>query len=120
MLLCEADIKKLERAGYNRKSFVHVDKKGFNHLKNAECYCFFYDQSGNGCRVYEQRPSGCKVYPVIHSDEDGIIVDDFCPMQATVTCRELKQKGKLLIRLLQTIDHEAKATFLSHKTDKQS
>jgi Fe-S-cluster containining protein len=120
MLLCKADVKRLENAGHSRKSFVHVGRQGFSHLKNTEGYCFFYDRTKNCCRAYEHRPLGCRVYPVIYSDQNGIIIDDLCPMQATVTCREIRQKGKVVIRLLQTIDNEAKAAFLLHKADKQS
>ena len=66
------------------------------------------------------RPLGCRVYPIIYSVDEGIVVDDLCPMQHTVTGSELKKKGRIVTRLLQRIDSEAERTCLLHKADKQS
>lgn len=63
ILLCKADGKRLERAGYGRKSFVIVDKRGFNHLENIEEYCFSYDKTENCCRAHENRPLGAGFIP---------------------------------------------------------
>jgi len=119
MLLAEADIKCLEKAGYTRTRFVRYDKKGFAKLRNRRGYCVFYDTEKRRCKVYEHRPSGCRLYPVIYSIEEGVIIDDLCPMKNTVSATELKRKGKEVTKLLQRIDEEAKTCF-SHKTNKQS
>ena len=46
-------------------------------------------------------------FPVIFSEEEGIVVDDICPMKNTISKRELNHKGKILVNLLQQIDLEA-------------
>jgi hypothetical protein len=40
--------------------------------------------------------------------DEGAIVDELCPMGHTVSERELKRKGKILVRLLSKIDDERK------------
>jgi hypothetical protein len=107
MMLSDADIKRLERAGYNRQKFVSYDKHGFARLKNRRGFCVFYDVEKCRCKIYEHRPSGCRIYPVIYSEKEGIVVDDLCPMKNTVSETELKRKGKKVIELLQRIDNEA-------------
>lgn len=107
MLLSEADIARLERAGYVRREFVHIDKRGYARLRNVGRYCVFYDAEEHRCRAYKLRPSGCRIYPVIYSEEDGIIADSLCPMSKTVSQEEIKRKGRKVIRLLKTIDREA-------------
>ena len=44
---------------------------------------------------------------VIHSEQEGIMVDGLCPMKNTVSEVELKRKGKRVVELLQRMDHEA-------------
>jgi len=39
-------------------------------------------------------PLGCRVYPVICSEQEGIVVDDLCPMKSTVSRIELDGEGK--------------------------
>jgi hypothetical protein len=41
------------------------------------------------------------------SEEEGVIVDDLCPVKNTVSKRELKHKGGILVELLKRIDCEA-------------
>jgi len=115
MLLAEADIKCLEKAGYTRKKFVCYDKKSFAKLQNHRGYCVFYDTEKRRCKVYEYRPVGCRVYPVIYSIEEGVIIDDLCPMKNTVSTTELKRKGKGVMKLLQKIDEEAKTRVFHTK-----
>jgi len=109
MLLSKADIERLEKAGHRRELFVRYDKHGFARLRNHKGYCVFYDLEKNRCKVYKYRPLGCRIYPVIYSEEDGIIVDDLCPMKNTVSNSELKKKGKKLVELLKKIDNEAES-----------
>jgi hypothetical protein len=44
---------------------------------------------------------------VIYSEEEGVIVDDLCPLAGTVSKKEIKSKSEKLLRLLQIIDDEA-------------
>jgi Fe-S-cluster containining protein len=107
MLLSRADIKLLERAGYNRGDFVRFNGQGFAQLRNSRGYCVFYQIEKHRCRVYRFRPLGCRIYPVICSVEDEVIVDDLCPSAVTVTKREIDSKAEKLRRLLRRIDGEA-------------
>jgi hypothetical protein len=43
---------------------------------------------------------------VIYSEEEGIIVDELCPMKNTISKMELRTKGKKVMKLLQIIDSE--------------
>jgi hypothetical protein len=43
---------------------------------------------------------------VISSVEDGIIVDELCPMGNTVSEKEKEAKGKRVVKLLAVIDQE--------------
>lgn len=109
MLLSNEDIKRLERVGCTRRKFVRYDRHGFARLRNHQGFCVFYDVVKHGCEVYEHRPFGCRIYPVLYSEQEGIAVDDLCPMKDTLTARELRRKGKEVVRLLQKIDIEAKS-----------
>jgi len=44
---------------------------------------------------------------VICSEQEGIVLDELCPMKSTVSKIELKRRGKRLMELLQRIDAEA-------------
>ena len=107
MLLSKADAKRLKELGYELKEFAFCDKKGFTRLKNREGCCVFFDSKERKCKIYKNRPLGCRIFPVIFSEEEGIVVDDICPMKNTISKRELNQKGKILVNLLQQIDLEA-------------
>jgi Fe-S-cluster containining protein len=120
MLLSEVDIRRLENIGHIRKEFVRYDKKGFARLRNRRGHCFFYDLEQRSCKVYKHRPLGCQIYPVIYNEEEGIIVDNLCPMKDTVSKEELKRKGLKVMKLLREIDEEAAKRMPSHETVKQS
>jgi Fe-S-cluster containining protein len=107
MLLSSADIKRLESAGVTREKFVRVNKHGYTQLRNNKGYCIFYQTEKQRCSVYGFRPLGCRIYPVIYSEEEGVIVDDLCPLAGTVSKKEIKSKSEMLLRLLQIIDGEA-------------
>ncbi len=107
MMLSNVDIERLEKVGYSRQEFARSDGHGFVRLKNRHGYCVFYDVEKRRCRIYKHRPLGCKIYSVIYSEQEGIVVDDLCPMKNTISKRELERKGKKLMELLQRIDNEA-------------
>lgn len=112
MLLSRADVKRLERAGYEAHKFVGQDKQGYTKLRNRHGFCVFYDAERHRCRIYRFRPLGCRVYPVIFSEEEGVVVDDICPVRETVSRVELERKGKIVVRLLRRIDREAENSCL--------
>ena len=114
MLLSKADTKRLQELGYSLEAFAFRDKKGFTRLKNRKGCCVFFDSNKKKCEIYKNRPLGCRIFPVIFSEEEGIVVDYICPMKNTVSKRELNQKGKILVNLLQQIDCEAERQF--HQT----
>jgi Fe-S-cluster containining protein len=106
MELSSDDVRTLEGAGYHRDQFSVLD----NHvirLMNVDGWCYFYSLDRK-CRVYRNRPLGCRLYPVVYSDDEGAIVDELCPMRRTVSERELRTKGKILVKLLKKIDSETK------------
>jgi Fe-S-cluster containining protein len=120
MLLSSADIERLERMGYNRQKFMHHDKHGFVRLKNRRGFCVFYDVEKSRCKIYRHRPLGCRIYPIIYNEQEGIVVDDLCPMKNTVSESELKRKGKEVTELLQRIDSEAASYRKTTREDKAS
>ena len=107
MLLCQEDIKLLEKNGYQKESFARFDKAGYAILRNRQGNCVFYDPKKHRCNVYTMRPSGCRVYPVIYDEDKGIIIDNICHAQDTVSEQEKQRKGKQVAALLKRIDNQA-------------
>lgn len=110
MELCEADIARLERAGYRRDDFSRTGPDGVRRLRNENDYCFFYDREAKRCREYPRRPLGCVIYPVNMSVDGEIVVDDLCPEGNTVAERERAIRGERLRKLLETISSEAESS----------
>jgi len=108
MLLSNDDIKRLEKKGFHKKYFLKIDKSGYTQLKNRNGYCVFYDLKKRQCSVYADKPLGCSVYPVILDEEKGIVIDDICPEKDSIKVEEKEEKGKVVIKLLERIDAEAK------------
>jgi len=107
MLLSQEDITHLKTTGYPPETFQRRDRQRYAKLRNRKGYCFFYDVKKRRCKAYRLRPQGCRLYPVICSVEDGIIVDELCPMGNTVSKKEMEAKGKRVLKLLAVIDQEA-------------
>jgi Fe-S-cluster containining protein len=107
MLLSQEDITSLKTTGYPPEKFQRRDRQRYAKLRNRKGYCFFYDAEKRRCKAYRLRPRGCRLYPVICSVEDGIIVDELCPMGNTVSRKEIEEKGKEVLKLLAVIDREA-------------
>jgi Fe-S-cluster containining protein len=107
MLLSTEDITRLEKKGFSKEFFVRFDKAGYALLRNRQGHCVFYNIEMRRCNVYAERPSGCRVYPVIFDEDKGIVVDDICHAQETVTEQEKLRKGKKVVKLLKRIDREA-------------
>lgn len=108
MQLCEADIVRLERGGYDRNDFANLGDDGIPRLRNSDGYCYFYNRENRRCREYRRRPLGCVIYPVNLSTEGDLVVDDLCPEASSVGEGELGRKGRRLRRLLDTIALEAR------------
>jgi hypothetical protein len=107
MMLSNADVQRLEEEGYIRQRFMRHDRRGYARLRNSRGLCVFYDSEKCRCKAYRHRPSGCRTYPVVYSEDEGIIVDELCPMKNTVSKKELESRGKRVIGLLRMIDEEA-------------
>jgi Fe-S-cluster containining protein len=116
MLLSAKDIERLERKGYDRDFFVRFDSEGYATLRNHRGYCVFYDAEKSRCKVHAHRPLGCRVYPVIYDEDKGIIVDQICPSQGSVTEKQKEKRGKKVLKLLATIDAEAEKRRLAGPT----
>ena len=108
MLLSAKDIERLEKKGYDRDFFVHFDSEGYATLRNQRGCCVFYGTEKSRCKVRAHRPLGCHLYPVIYDEDKGIIVDQICPCQDSVTEKQKTKRGKKVLQLLATIDAEAK------------
>jgi Fe-S-cluster containining protein len=108
MLLCKEDITRIEKKGHDKDSFVRFDKDRFALLRNRQGCCVFYNKKGRQCDVYAYRPSGCRIYPVILDEDRGIVVDEICHAQTTVSEAEKARRGKRVLSLLKKIDAEAK------------
>ena len=112
MELSGDDIRRLERAGYGRNQFSVLDDH-LIRLMNVGGWCYFYSLAERNCRVYKDRPLGCRLYPVVYSADDGVMVDELCPMGYTVSERELRTKARVLGKLLRKIDEERRCGTLS-------
>ena len=108
MELSARDIERLEKRGYRREEFSVKETDGEARLRNVDGFRYFYDTSRKRCRVYVDRPQGCYLYPVVYSINEGVVVDDLCPMGETIPEKELQKKGKILMKLLKTMDKERK------------
>jgi Fe-S-cluster containining protein len=105
MELSSEDIERLEKKGYCLEEFAVIDEEGAR-LRNVDGYCYFYSRADKKCQIYENRPLGCYIYPVVYMENKGATVDKLCPMGQTITEQELRTKGKILNKLLKTIDNE--------------
>jgi Fe-S-cluster containining protein len=105
MELSSDDIRRLEKAGYRRDQFSVLDNRVVR-LMNVGGWCYFYSLAERNCRVYKDRPLGCRLYPVVQLADEGAMVDELCHMGHTVSERELKTKGRVLVKLLKKIDSE--------------
>ncbi len=52
------------------------------------------------------RPAGCRIYPVMHSEQEGVVIDDLCPEKSTINESERERRGRKVIMLLRRIDEE--------------
>ncbi|XES77594.1 MAG: YkgJ family cysteine cluster protein [Candidatus Bathyarchaeia archaeon] len=107
MLLCSADIARLEKQGYSKASFVRFDQEGYALLRNRQGHCVFYNPQACRCDVYASRPFGCRVYPVILDEGNRVIVDAICHAQETISEEEKARRGEVVRKLLEQIDEEA-------------
>ncbi len=107
MELSSDDIRRLEETGYRRTEFSVLDDHGIR-LVNVAGWCFFCSLAEKNCRVYKDRPLGCRLYPVVCLADEGAVVDGLCPMGHSVSEREFKRKGEILVKLLKKIDDEGK------------
>ena len=99
------DISMLEQKGFRLEEFT-VQNDGSTQLKNVGGYCYFYNQADKKCQIYANKPIGCSIYPVVYLVNEGMVVDDICPMGQTISKHELMTKGKTLDNLLKKIDNE--------------
>ena len=105
MELSSKDIERLQEKGYRLKEFAVIND-GVTRLRNLDEICYFYSRADKKCKIYEDRPMGCYIYPVIYLANEGVIVDELCPMGYTISEEELRTKGKILEKLLKKIDGE--------------
>ena len=108
MELSSKDIKRLEESGYRVEEFAVIDGEGVTRLRNVDGCCYFYSSWDQKCRVYIERPLGCYLYPVVYLANEGVMVDELCPMGYTISEKEFRTKAKILGRLLKKIDNERK------------
>jgi len=112
MELSSRDIERLEKVGYNQEEFTVIGKDDVIRLRNNGKFCYFYSVSEKRCRVYGNKPLGCHIYPVVYSINKGVIIDKLCPVGKTISKKELRIKGKILLKILTTIDKEKTKSFI--------
>ena len=103
MELSSDDIIILEENGF-RLEEVTVQNDNITQLRNVEGYCYFYNHIDGKCQIYENKPIGCCTYPVVYLENEGMIIDELCPMGQTISKYEMMKKGKILNKLLKKID----------------
>jgi len=106
MELSISDVERLEEKGFSLKEFTVLNDNA-TYLKNVDGYCFFYNHIDKNCRIYEDRPLGCQIYPVVYLLNEGMIIDELCPIGKTILKQELMEKAKMLDKLLKKIDTES-------------
>lgn len=102
------DVKRLESEGYDARKFSIKDDEHVIRLKNVDGRCYFYNVVNKRCNVYETRPKGCYIYPVVYIINEGLGVDDLCPMGDTISPQEFLMKGKILIEILKAMERDTK------------
>jgi Fe-S-cluster containining protein len=107
MLLSAEDIERLEQKGFHRDFFVRFDKEGYATLRNQDGNCVFFDPEKRTCRERANRPLGCRIYPVMHDEDNGIVIDIICPARNTISKKQKAKGGKKVLKLLAKIDSEA-------------
>jgi len=107
MELSSEDVERLEGAGYRREEFAVIEG-GVTRLRNVGGWCCFYSLADKKCRIYGKRPLGCYLYPVVYLMNEGVVVDELCPMRQTISEQELRTKGKILDKLLKKLKNERK------------
>jgi Fe-S-cluster containining protein len=105
MEISNNDIKRLKEKGYRLTEFAIIND-GVTRLRNVDGICYFYNRTNQKCEIYEKRPTGCYLYPVVYMVNEGIMVDELCPMGHTISEEELRIKGKILENFLKKIDGE--------------
>jgi Fe-S-cluster containining protein len=76
MTLTEADVARLEAAGYEDFYFVNDDHD--LQLLNVDGHCIFLVEGR--CSVHDDRPEGCRLYPLILDlSVDRVVLDAVCP-----------------------------------------
>lgn len=106
MLLSKEDVERLEGAGVSRDEFTRIGEEGLTRLRNVGEWCYFCDPTEKTCQVYEERPLGCRLYPVIYSIDEGVVVDELCPVRQTVSKHELTMQGRILLKHIKKITSE--------------
>ena len=77
MELSSDDINMLEEEGF-RLEEVTVRNDSGTQLRNVGGYCYFYDLIDGKCQIYKNKPIGCSTYPVVHLENEGMIIDELC------------------------------------------
>jgi hypothetical protein len=110
MTLTEADVERLEGAGF--RDFVHLNEDGDLELVNLSGCCVFLDRGQ--CRVYELRPEGCRFYPLVVDLGTGRVVrDDYCPYRD-----DFSMDGSSVRGLKRSVEREAaEAVARRRRTD---
>jgi Fe-S-cluster containining protein len=108
MELCNADIARLERRGYDKDDFSLQAADGIRRLRNVGPHCFFYDHDRKRCKEYSSRPLGCVIYPINLTLEGEVVIDSLCPEADTLTQAEIESKSRRIRLLLKTINMEAR------------
>ena len=113
MELCNVDVARLERRGYQKDDFSYRGADGIPRLRNVGAYCVFYDHDRKRCKEYASRPLGCVLYPVNLTPEGEVVIDSLCPEGGTLTDDEVESNGRRLRLLLDTIDLESRRSTRS-------
>jgi len=76
MTLTEADVSRLEAAGF--QDFFIVNDDHDLQFVNVDGHCIFLVDER--CSVHDDRPEGCRLYPLILDlSVDRVVLDAFCP-----------------------------------------
>ncbi|MCC6051742.1 MAG: YkgJ family cysteine cluster protein [Fervidicoccaceae archaeon] len=104
MILLLSDIDRITDKGF--RDFYEL-KNGFYVLRNINGKCVFLDPTGR-CIIYEDRPLGCRVYPLILDEDNGAMLDKYCPLSDFfVTLKhDLRRGCELLVQFMDELSRD--------------
>lgn len=105
MILLLSDIDRLATRGYS--DFYEL-KNNFYVLRNIDGRCIFLNPVTGRCVIYDDRPLGCRIYPLIFDEDNGVLLDKYCPLSSFFAAlgNELRIGCELLVKFMKELSKD--------------